>query len=77
MVSNTTEYMNRYMRKYVANACTETCQTCGKQYKSYHKYRHIVSKKHVKAVEGREKMDEVHQLRQRVTQLERMIAITA
>ena len=49
MPSNGKEYQTDYMKKYVANAESTTCETCGGKYKTYSKYRHMKTKKHMNA----------------------------
>ena len=50
MPTNTKLYMGSYMNKYVANSKDIHCDICGGKYKTYSKYRHIKTKKHIQAI---------------------------
>ena len=45
--------MGSYMGKYVANSNDIHCDICGGKYKTYSKYRHVKTKKHIQAVEDK------------------------
>ena len=49
MPSNGKEYQTEYMKKYVTNAQSINCEICGGKYKTYSKYRHVKTKKHILA----------------------------
>jgi hypothetical protein len=42
---------NEYMKQYIANSQSVTCETCGGHYKTYAKYKHIKTQKHLKALD--------------------------
>lgn len=47
MVKNTNEYQKEYMKKYIENSEDVLCPCCNKTYKSYRKYKHMITKKHI------------------------------
>ena len=50
-MKNNSEYQKEYMQKYIQNAKDVTCEVCGTKYKSYRKYKHEKSRKHMTKVE--------------------------
>jgi hypothetical protein len=44
------EEVNAYMREYIANAESINCEICSGKYKTYAKYKHIKSQKHIAAL---------------------------
>ena len=42
---------NEYMKSYIANSERITCEICDGHYKTYAKYKHLKTQKHVKALE--------------------------
>lgn len=49
MPSNRAEYMKEYMKKYVTNSESVKCEVCQGKYKTYSKYNHLKTKKHLSA----------------------------
>ena len=52
------EEVNNYMREYIANSESINCQICGGKYKTYSKYKHVQSQKHIAAVEVQAKVEQ-------------------
>ena len=50
MVKNDKEYMKEYMKKYIGGSEEIKCD-CGGKYKSYRKYCHIKTARHIKHIE--------------------------
>ena len=46
MVSNKSEYMKEYMKKYISSSEDIKCD-CGGKYKGYRKYAHDKTKRHI------------------------------
>lgn len=44
------EEQNEYMKEYIAKAPTVTCPVCGGQFKTYSKYKHDKTQKHLKGL---------------------------
>jgi hypothetical protein len=45
------EANNEYMKQYIANSERITCEVCGGHYKTYARYKHLKTQKHIKALE--------------------------
>ena len=43
--------VNEYMKNYIANSESITCEICGGKYKTYSKYKHVKSQKHIAALD--------------------------
>ena len=73
MPSNGKEYQAEYMKKYVTNAQNINCEICGGKYKTYSKYRHVKTKKHLQA-ENRSKVPNVIEvLMNKIDRIEKII----
>ena len=75
MPTNKKEYQQEYMKKYVSDSKTITCDICDGSFKSYSKYRHVKTKKHTQAIKDKssnvneinmanltKKIDEIHKM---------------
>ena len=50
--------VNDYMKEYIKNSESIDCQICGGRYKTYSKYKHVKSQKHLTAVEVQAKAEQ-------------------
>ena len=77
MPSNSTDYMNKYMKSYLndpekgGKVCI--CDVCGHKYKQYDKRRHLKTNKHL-GVERQTKKTEIELLKEQVAELKAMMS---
>lgn len=72
MPSNTKEYMNEYMKKYIKNSKDVICDVCESTYKSYKKSVHVKGKRHLSKMSMqflRVEVDEVTTMKQKLNEL--------
>lgn len=51
MPTNKKEYMRKYMKEYVKKSTKIQCPICFGWHKTYNKYMHEKTKKHIQAIE--------------------------
>jgi hypothetical protein len=73
MPSNGKEYQTIYMKKYITNAEQIHCETCGGKYKTYSKYRHMRTKKHMNAEHNNVSKSELQTLTEKVDQISKIL----